>query len=282
MVAKSTKPGFTIIEVTLFFAVTGLLFVTLMAGIGVNVRRERYNDSVNNMREILQDQYSQAANTQNSHAKQQCIKGSNNTVQIDTSSTSGKEDTGRSPACDVYGRVISFPANSTTFTAYNVLGTDYSTVSNTSNDNISVLSSLYLSRDTASKQSLELTWGAWPSRAVSTANEGKFSNNPFSDDGPNTILIVRSPLSGSLMTFIGHQDLGTQSSSDPINLSSLINTTASQQALNICVMSSDIFSGRARAINVAANASNANGVSIAPLDAAVTIGNTVVPRVECS
>lgn len=52
------KRGFTIIEVTLFLAVTGLLFVGIMVGTQNSIWQHRYNDTVQNFADFWRNIYS--------------------------------------------------------------------------------------------------------------------------------------------------------------------------------------------------------------------------------
>lgn len=58
------RAGFTIIEVMLFLAISGFLLVGILAGTGAGIARQRYNDSVQNVAQILREQYSAVINTQ--------------------------------------------------------------------------------------------------------------------------------------------------------------------------------------------------------------------------
>lgn len=59
------KPGFTIIEVVLFLAISGLMAVGLMAGTGVALQRQQYRDSVQSYADFLRTQYSGVVSVQN-------------------------------------------------------------------------------------------------------------------------------------------------------------------------------------------------------------------------
>lgn len=62
---KRRKEGFTIVEMALFLAITGLLFVGIIAGTYGAIRRQRYNDSVQSFANLWRDIYSEVSNTQN-------------------------------------------------------------------------------------------------------------------------------------------------------------------------------------------------------------------------
>lgn len=59
-----TRVGFTIIEVMIFLAISGLLIMGIILGSGATIARYRYNDSVQNLAELLRQQYSTVVNPQ--------------------------------------------------------------------------------------------------------------------------------------------------------------------------------------------------------------------------
>lgn len=62
------RRGFTLIEVALFLAVTGMLFVGIVIGIQSSMFQQRYNDSVQSFAEFLRSVYSQTMNVENSNS----------------------------------------------------------------------------------------------------------------------------------------------------------------------------------------------------------------------
>jgi type II secretory pathway pseudopilin PulG len=61
---RKKRAGFTIIEIMIFLAISGILIIGVIAGSGVITARHRYNDSVQNLTELLRSQYSAVINTQ--------------------------------------------------------------------------------------------------------------------------------------------------------------------------------------------------------------------------
>ena len=59
------KRGFTLIEVSLFLAITGLLFIGIAAGVQNSIFQQRINDSVQGFAEFLRSTYSEVTNVQN-------------------------------------------------------------------------------------------------------------------------------------------------------------------------------------------------------------------------
>ena len=58
------KGGFTLIEVTLFLAITGLLFLGVTIGVQNSIFQQRYNDSVQSFAEFLRSAYAKTENVQ--------------------------------------------------------------------------------------------------------------------------------------------------------------------------------------------------------------------------
>lgn len=58
------KRGFTIIEVALFLAITGLLFLGVTIGVQNSIFQQRYNDAVQNFAEFLRNAYAKTENVQ--------------------------------------------------------------------------------------------------------------------------------------------------------------------------------------------------------------------------
>ena len=58
------RRGFTMIEVSLFLAITGALFIAVTAGVQNSIAQQRYNDSVQNFVEFLRSAYAETMNVQ--------------------------------------------------------------------------------------------------------------------------------------------------------------------------------------------------------------------------
>lgn len=62
---KRIRRGFTLVEVALFLAITGVLFVGITVGVQNSLFQQRYNDSVQSFAEFLRSVYSGTMNVQN-------------------------------------------------------------------------------------------------------------------------------------------------------------------------------------------------------------------------
>ena len=143
------RKGFTIIEVMLFLALSGLLLVGLLGGLGGNIARQRYNDAVQDVVNMLRDQYSFVSDTQialrlNDGAKQDTscyglVKGdsvsppgeyfkSQSISTPDSISFRGRTN------CVIYGAVVTI--NEKYIETTELIGKDYQAVSRSIKDGI--------------------------------------------------------------------------------------------------------------------------------------------------
>jgi|APMI01.1.fsa_nt_gi type II secretory pathway pseudopilin PulG len=91
---KGSKSGFTIIEVVLFLAITGLIMSVMLVGIGNSINQERYRDASTSLLGYLQGQYNSTVNVSNTRAKNQPCTG------VGTDDGRGTSD------CFIVGRVL--------------------------------------------------------------------------------------------------------------------------------------------------------------------------------
>lgn len=172
--------GFTIIEVMLFLAITGALTVGILVGSSVVIGQHRYRDSVNSFKGYVQDQYSQIANVVNSETKQPTCTRTGDTLELKASIPVARGTS----ECVVMGRFIFI--NGDRATAYNLVGQPPGSLP--SGGDTAVLNTYALALQ--SPDEYEISWGA---RIV----EPKSTTSTVA-----SILIVRSPLSGSILTYI--------------------------------------------------------------------------------
>lgn len=58
------RRGFTIIEIMLFLAISGMLIAGVLIGIGDNIARQRYNEAVEDIADLLRNQYAYTTDVQ--------------------------------------------------------------------------------------------------------------------------------------------------------------------------------------------------------------------------
>lgn len=294
--------GFTIIEVSLFLAITALIFIGVTAGIANNITRQRYNDATNDFVSFLRSVYSEVVNTSNTRDTD------TNTVQY-ACSLSGQPITkndgypGRSK-CVIYGKVLSFGEDADTVYSYDLIGDIYDSETFTSSNNedsatlealkksgadiINISNTAGACRVSASNSnSYTPNWGATLQATGSTAqNAGTFTG---------TLLIVRSPITGTVHTYYSTGRLGninqllsnvncasaqnfynTNKSNNnyrPVN-NLIKNNSFSAREVNICLNTPDLgVIGRRRAIRINQDGHNASAVNLLAADDPAVVGS---------
>lgn len=267
---KRERKGFTIIEVSLFLALTGFMFVGLAVGTSANIARQRYNNAVQDFAEFLRSVYSSVINVENdatsigtgmrdnlgNHLTACSLSGQvgNNGLGF-YGDTSTDIKAGRTE-CAIYGKLVTFGevANDTTARVYTVVGdASDSGINNRVSTDLAALAEVKADIIIAKQV------------ASGTCNYGYAGNfttysptwNARIEDVANTkplkvgaILIFRSPLSGIIQTYV----LKNNSSNQPrtIKASALIggsnfgcNTVAAKRstALSSGQLLSSYFTG---------------------------------------
>lgn len=226
--------GFTIIEVMLFLAITGALAVGILVGSGAAIGQQRYRDSVNSLKGFLQDQYSEITSVVNGDQDKPVCTQNGDTVTLDIT----KQQARGTSDCLLMGRFILIEP--TKLTAYNVIGQPHEDTAG--------------SDDTAALKTYALTFTDPETEDVSW---GAKIVKPKTLEGMTTsVLIVRSPLSGAILTYI--QD-GDQKPATLLN-----NTNMVQK--DFCVDSQGLSAmGHRLAVRIRAAATGQSGVEI-PLE----------------
>lgn len=238
--SRMTSKGFTIIEVMLFLAITGLLAVLLLVGFNATIDRQRYKEGANSLLTSIQQQYSDAVNIQNTRAN-------------GTSCAAGVAGTNRGQDnCLVLGRFIT--VNGGAIKANNIVGAPTSSTATAAGD-IAILKSYQPRPDGVNAEyTSTLDWGV---RAVGAA--GATANKQL------VIAILRSPESGAVYTFSRNN-----SSVAPSNFQNMIVNTAlpaspndvGRSAIVLCVDPNNMAFGEKLAIRIKQNAANATAVEL--------------------
>lgn len=204
------KKGFTIIETSLVVAISGLLAVGLMIGWSRNINIQRYNDSVETFKSDIQAVFDEVQNPTNTRVKGRCLWKGADSVENVPDNLNGT-DRGASE-CMVLGKAIIFSNSSIgehqeKFVEYDLVGKkpfreDYSRYS----DSIDALESSNISILKNSGKEHSLAWGS----KMKMATKNKLNGWDFSAnrEGENItyynmigVMVVRSPLDGSMMAF---------------------------------------------------------------------------------
>src|SRR3982751_6935386 len=95
--------GFTVVEVTLFLAITGLLFLIAITGTSNTIRSVRFSDSGRSVNAFVQQQYDDIINGLNNRTGAEACAGG--------VVSAGSEPAGTS-SCLLLGKLVVFQINS--------------------------------------------------------------------------------------------------------------------------------------------------------------------------
>lgn len=175
----NTDRGFTIIEVILFLAISGMLFAALLLGVGSTISGQRYIDSVRSIKALFEYQYTASINIQNT-ANAGC----------------GGVDRGQSQNCIILGRLVHIKPGGKTVQISSVIAREENTYAAgrspyesgiSDNDSFNRTLPWILGADT---QDTTLEWGA----SLTNTGAGSFASEEY-------IYILRSPTSGLMRVY---------------------------------------------------------------------------------
>lgn len=269
--------GFTLIEVSLFLAITGLLFVGIIAGTRNSIFQQRYNDTIQSYAEFLRSVYAQTLNVQNA------------------SSSGGRSDK------VIYGKLITFGESkdlsnndntSKKIFVYDVIGDDADDVS-ASGDALTVLATLGVSpygEIVGNDSGVDFTSGYTVGSAYSYGVKwGGRLETVDKNDFTGSVLIVRHPGSGTVYTFFSDVAVevnkryfewevanGGSGGNQPISIAidgfsgstKLADILGSMVAdeINFCVNPTGEDGQFRRNVRIMKNARNSSGVVLVPMD----------------
>ncbi len=232
--------GFTIIEVMLFMAVSGVMVVALLGGWTLLVNTQRYKDTIDTVYGYVQDQYNLVYNVENERkASLNCTSSGDITEDGASSQARGQSD------CVLMGRLVKI-INGSVFESYAVIGSEPSVAA--SGDDNDVIKSY---RPKVVTQSIGLTedhqqvpWGA-----VAVGKQG--DTNALN----RNIILLRSPSTG-----IVHRYVVSASPLDTVIKDSDIAAVNESEDFTMCFNPGAIVSSGTQAVVIRAYASSRNSV----------------------
>ena len=260
-----SKKGFTVIEVTLFLALSGVLITGLIVGTNVSISRQRYNDSVKTIGEYLRGVYSDVLNVSNDKEvlPDDCPTGNCSYI--------GPGRTGTA----IYGKLIVIgepEIDPSTIYSYDVVGNTISPSKISKTNTKSILGDLnadIFETSAVSGQNLPFksayTVIPWEGRLEKTENDNLFRA---------VILIVRSPLSGTIHTYYktyNETDMPritravNDGGNNRLNFSNLLSEVV-ENTIDMCVQSPDNNYGVRRNIRINTPGVNSSAVELVAQD----------------
>ncbi len=231
--------GFTIIETMLFLAISGFLFVAILASTGNAVNTQRYHDSVYSLQSFIQDQYSEIVNVSNEEGQRKCSNG-------------GDASRGQSE-CVILGRYISTANDGGSLNVYKVIGSEEPSAS-ADVDDIDIFKqyNIYLYKLQNGELDVETYDFEWGAKLTNDDVEAEGVVSHFS------ILLLRSPNSGIVRTFA---DPSKELSPDE-KFKDLIADIYTKNEIKACVDSNGILSGPRSAVLIHANAAVQSDIEV--------------------
>jgi hypothetical protein len=270
---NQSKTGFTVIEVILFFAISGFLIVGLLLGVSSSIARQRYQDSVQDLADFLKTQYLAVSNPtlpQWNGADlldyTAAAPGNRCNFTGHFTGTGGEETLRRGQSnCQLFGKLIVFGENGeqNRVNTYLVIGMEGRRGALTGNPIADLKVSDIFVPALHFSESYTIPYSAMA--------EDIPANAPLSA----SMLIVRPPRSGSVRTLLVNEAIDVTdiwnalraSGEDPTGRffpDDLMNRMRNTGDLTICVGSDDVFAigGRRRAIRVQGDGGNASAVEV--------------------
>lgn len=232
----NTQRGFTIIEVTLFLALTGLLAMLLLGGWTTMINTQRYKDSIKTVQSFIQEQYNLVYNVENGRGSDlRCVAG---TV---TESGGTGEQRGQSD-CVMMGRYLHVNGG-TRIDVYAIIGDE--PANDTTNSDIDSIRAYSPQLSTLSlgltRNELNIPWQA---RVVGPGG---------SVDARNlAIAIIRTPSSGIVHTYAA---TAPSDGSRP-TVASLVSTANEQSTTLMCLDAGNPLAGGRMGVMIQPRASS--------------------------
>lgn len=225
---ENRQGGFTIIEVMIFLAVSGLLLFGIMAGTGTAIARQRYNDGVQSAQSFFQKQFDETLSVNNDRPSNQAC--ANSTV------TAGSDPRGASQ-CFILGKAMEFNYDSDPgkIKVYQVIGSE-PIGGGTPSSEAQVISQYNPALVEPTSSEYELPWDMSVSGTQRVDGSGVSATNP----AVRLLTFLRSPRSGAMVIFsYPSMPNGNRLNNFPAGQSLL---TVTNKTSHICVQSPDFGS----------------------------------------
>lgn len=241
---RLAEVGFTIIEVMLFFGVTGALMLGVLGTASIGVNTQRYNDAVNTFNAIVQQEFTNVTNVVNTKSIRSMCGGGDDSEQ-----PRGVSD------CAIIGRLMTIDSDGNIIRS-NLIGMDPGVTSETDSE-LKVIRS-YMGEgkpviDMASQEKDAMSWGT-------SITHGSPPSDSFV-----SFLIMRSPRSGNIYSYIIHSSSSVITNDDELRTAidqlAIASPAPNGKDQYLCVDRSGWVASSARAIKLAPYASGPSGVA---------------------
>lgn len=217
MGSASRQRGFTVIEVTLFLGITGLLFLIALLGTGNTIRSVRFTDSGRSLTAYVQRQYDDIINGLNTRqGTERCAGG---IVDTNISQLPGTSD------CLLMGKLLVFHIGTPDITTYNVVGSEPANIDYTQTDTQLISAFQPKVVTNSGTATYAIPWQA------NISGTKRLSDS----QAVNGLLLIRSPKSSRIVSYTYKP--GTPVASD---LTTIVGSMANTgQTSNFCIKNAD-------------------------------------------
>ena len=253
---KKKLKGFTIIEVSLFLAITGLIFLGVTFGVQSSVFRQRFNDSVQSFAEFLRSIYAETMNVQNAEAgrSQQAIYGKLVTFGEEYGFTGNKVNGNQAFMYDIVGEINKDIGS----------GGDVLDALKAANADVAIKEAGKTPRLAGIVESFQPKWSSQIQQACTSPA------TCFTQPIKAALLIVRHPRSGTVYTYVMknktipvNDKMRTLTASQNILKSYLTTANFKREQIDFCVNpeGNKKYDNRAN-VRITANARNSSAIEI--------------------
>lgn len=177
---RRAADGFTIIEVTIFLGISGLLLLAMFFGTGTMAARQRFTDTTDSLQTFFQSQYDEVVNGVN-------VRTANKVCDDSSTETAAGQS-----QCLLLGKLLTIRADSPDILASYIISTK--DVSSGISDAAAQLQNAGLKVVADGQTTYEVKWGAVPYQT--TRSQGASGT---SRDGVNSVAFIRLPNSGQIV-----------------------------------------------------------------------------------
>lgn len=258
----ASEKGFTIIEVILFFGITGLMIAGAFIGIGASIGNQRYRDSVESFKSVIQQQYSDITNVYNAREGVWTCQPGGSALSTNKVAEGTLYGTYRGQSqCAVVGKYVT--VNEAGLIRIQTVVSYKSGTPSGATEVLKMASGAYTYGVTSSDaQESQMEWGTrlrWP---VGTDVADHRDAGASGDPRRVALLLIRSPENGGIFTFTSDNISNTP---DSTGLKALMRDGAVIPGMAerlLCVDASGMVSTPAQGIFIGANAADSSAVRV--------------------
>jgi len=214
---KLSRHGFTIVEVIMFLAISGLMISGLLIAVSGGINNERYRDATNSFTDFLKEQYNLVDNVQNAR------------VNADGGNPDGCNGERATTDCTIIGRYIASDDKGEKLMSWPIIAkndvVEVIADSEPGDDDMDIYGAMNLEAPTGIGEMNREYALRWQTRLVAPVSKQDTSSAPSQ---PFRMVLLRSPLTSTISTYYAGGFVGGT------DVMSVIGTTFSEKVF-LCV-----------------------------------------------